>query len=136
LEDVARFTCADCGSTMNRDDHVCPYCGSSNRLIDHELDEAVAIESSTRLKARHGQPGEVAPHLKVYDDVLWNHDRQRKERRRMVTDLERDYYCQEWFDLETGERVWWKEGRLSDPDVHGKSARRRVEADTERPSDP
>jgi hypothetical protein len=68
----------------------------------------------------------VAPHIKIYNDVLWNYDRQRLERRCMETDSQRDYYKQEWFDLGTGETTWGpKEGRLSDPDMHGESARRR-----------
>jgi hypothetical protein len=46
------------------------------------------------------------------------------ERREMTTDSERDYYRQEWFSLRTGERTYFKEGKLSDPDTHGQSARR------------
>ena len=42
----------------------------------------------------------------------------------MVVDSERDYYLQTWYDLDTGECVYRKEGRLSDPDMHGQSARR------------
>jgi hypothetical protein len=46
------------------------------------------------------------------------------ERRVMQVDRDNDYYKQEWFDLETGERTYLKEGRLSDPDMHGESARK------------
>ena len=42
----------------------------------------------------------------------------------MVVDSERDYYLQTWYDIDTGECVYRKEGRLSDPDMHGQSARR------------
>ena len=66
----------------------------------------------------------MSPHIKVYVDVLWNHDRQRMERRTMHVDVENKYYKQEWFSLETGECVFSKEGKLSDPEMHGKSARR------------
>jgi hypothetical protein len=48
----------------------------------------------------------VAPHIKIYNDILWNFDRQRLERRYMETDSQRDYYKQEWFDLETGKTTW------------------------------
>jgi hypothetical protein len=66
-----------------------------------------------------------APHVKLYSEVLWNHDRQRMERREIYVDRENDYYKQEWFSLETGETTWGpKEGKLSDPGMHGKSARR------------
>jgi hypothetical protein len=74
-------------------------------------------------------PGGARPHVRVYNDVLFNHDRGRMERRLMHTDSERDYYSQQWYSLETGECVWSKEGRLSDPDVHGQSARRRRQED-------
>ncbi len=80
---------------------------------------------SFRTKHRSGQRGEVAPHLEVKDDVLWNHDRQRLERRHMVIDREADHYVQRWFDLETGLPTYDKEGHLSDPEMHGESARRR-----------
>ena len=40
----------------------------------------------------------------------------------MRVDSEREYYRQEWFDLHTGETTWGpKEGKLSDPDMHGES---------------
>jgi hypothetical protein len=80
---------------------------------------------SFRSQRRRGQPGEVAPYFTVYDDVRWNHDRQRLERRLMRVDREADGYVQEWYDLETGELTYRKEGRLSDPKLHGQSARRR-----------
>lgn len=64
------------------------------------------------------------PHIQLYSDVLWNHDRQREKRRELRVDAENDYYRQEWFDLATGESVWVKEGRLNDFDMHGQSARR------------
>jgi RNA polymerase subunit RPABC4/transcription elongation factor Spt4 len=74
--------------------------------------------------ASHLGTTNVAPHIKFYNDIRWNHDRQRMERYVMQSDKERDYYKQEWFSLETGKTVWVKEGKLSDPDMHGKSARR------------
>ena len=61
----------------------------------------------------------------MYNDVVWNHDRHRMERRVIHVDSHNDYYKQEWLSLETGERTYFKEGKLSDPDMHGKSARRR-----------
>ena len=66
----------------------------------------------------------VAPHIQVYNEICWNHGRQCMERRVMQVDRDNDYYKQEWFDLETGERTYLKEGRLSDPDMHGESARK------------
>jgi hypothetical protein len=88
------------------------------------IGDSVGLTDAVRVQARHGEPGLSSPHIKMYADVLWNHDRQRLERREMTTDSERDYYRQEWFNLQTGERTYFKEGKLSDPDMHGVSARR------------
>jgi hypothetical protein len=89
------------------------------------IDDSLGLTDGIRGQVRHGEPGVSSPHIKMYVDVLWNHDRQRTERRVMHIDSENDYYKQEWFSLETGERVCWKEGKLSDRDMHGVSARRR-----------
>jgi hypothetical protein len=56
--------------------------------------------------------------------VVGSYDRQNLERREMTTDSEKDYYRQEWFNLQTGERTYFKEGKLSDPEMPGESARR------------
>jgi hypothetical protein len=55
---------------------------------------------------------------------MLNHDRQRMGRREIRVDRANDHYVQEWTDLATGKVVWRKEARLSDPDMHGVSARR------------
>jgi hypothetical protein len=73
--------------------------------------------------AAAGRP-RVAPHIKLYSDIRWNYDRHRIERPVIHTGSENDFYKREWFSLETGECTYWKEGKLSDPDMHGKSARR------------
>jgi hypothetical protein len=54
---------------------------------------------------------------------VFNHDRGREERREIIVDSERDYYGQAWYDLDTRELTWIKEGCLSDPKNHSKSAR-------------
>jgi hypothetical protein len=64
----------------------------------------------------------------MYNDVVWSHDRQQMERRVIHVDSDNDYYKQEWFSLETGERTYFKAGKLSDPKMHGKSARRGKES--------
>jgi hypothetical protein len=90
--------------------------------------DGISPTDAMRGQLPHCPPGPVRPHVRVYNDILWNHDRQRMERRLMHTDSERGFYVQEWYALETGELAWRKEGRLSDPDLHGQSARRRREA--------
>jgi hypothetical protein len=95
-------------------------------VVDHEreITDDIGLTDQIKGQARHGEHGVVAPHIEFYSEVKWNHDRQRMERRVMHIDSENDYKKQEWFSLETGERVWWKEGKLSDPGMHGESARR------------
>jgi hypothetical protein len=46
----------------------------------------------------------------------------------MYVDDENDYYKQTWYSLETGAITWQKEGKLSDQDKHGESARLRRDA--------
>jgi hypothetical protein len=118
----SRMTCASCGASLDADDTDCPVCGSVDRNI--EVYDCGKVVDGLRVKARRGEPGEIRPHREVYDEVRWNHNRARNERRRIIADREQDYYSQEWYDLDTGELVWRKEGQLSDPKVHGESARR------------
>jgi hypothetical protein len=119
---MAIVTCLSCGGDVKPENSACERCGSADRAI-HDIDHAFGIDESLRLAKRHGQPGQVRPYELIFDEVRWNHDRQRNERRRMVVDRENDRYVQEWYHQETGER-WSKSGRLSDPEVHGESARR------------
>ena len=91
-------------------------------------DAGAGFESSLAIKARHGQPGQVRPFRETSDTVLWNHEHQQMARRRIVVDTETDDYLQEWTSLDTGVVLFRKEGRLSDPEMHGKSARRPREA--------
>ena len=60
----------------------------------------------------------------IRDEVAWNHDRQRAERRRMVIDRDTNEYVQEWSDLDTGEVTFVKRGPLDQAEMHGESARR------------
>jgi hypothetical protein len=83
----------------------------------------VSLGGPMKIPASNFEPRK-APSVKVYSDVVWSYDRQSPERREMTTDSERDYYRQEWFSLRTAERTYFKEGKLSDPDMHGQSARR------------
>jgi hypothetical protein len=125
-------SCSDCGTGLDGEDSntspvervPCPTCGSLARTAQVTNNDSAAAYDGFRLKARHGQPGEVKAHLESFDEVRWNADRQRLERRVMRVDRENDYYKQEWFDLQTGRCTFSKEGKLSDPDVHGESARR------------
>jgi hypothetical protein len=140
--------CAHCQTEFAPGDDRCPTCQSDDIMIGMKTPSGTRVSGPRdaprmRLQGRHKDDGHteyifsigappprtagrapVAPHIKMYNDIRWNHDRQRMERRAMYVDSDNDYYKQEWFSLETGEPTYVKEGRLSDLDVHGKSARR------------
>jgi hypothetical protein len=141
--------CAQCQTEFRPGLDRCPECDSDDIMVGMYTPSGMKVSAQRdatrmRLQARHfkghtryefstGAPplsgaareANVAPYLKMYNDVVWNHDRHRMERRVIHVDSDNDYYKQEWFSLETGERTYFKEGKLSDPDMHGKSARRR-----------
>jgi hypothetical protein len=94
----------------------------ARRGQDPDVTEWQAIvEPGSRPKGL-GRYSEHRPYLEMYSDIKWSHDRQSQERRELHVDRESNYNRQEWFSLETGETTFVKEGRLDDPDLHGKSA--------------
>lgn len=97
---------------------------SPNRAIYADVDAAVGLDTRINTQARYGAPGQIRPHRRTYDEIRSSHDRHRVERRIMITDNENDYYLQEWRTLDTDQVTWRKEGKLSDPALHGESARR------------
>lgn len=142
--------CSECQTEFAPGHDRCPACGSNNVMVGMYTPSGMRVSAHRdsakrmRVQARHGKEGKteyvfsvgslprpagrgrapVAPHIRMYNDVVWSHDRNQMERREMLVDSGNDYYKQDWFSLETGERTYFKEGRLSDPDMHGKSARR------------
>jgi hypothetical protein len=103
----------------------CPTCGGEDREIFADVDTWRFSDVQTGLKAREGGGvGEVRPYLEQSTKIRWNGDRQHYERVEIVVDRKNDYYRQSWFDCETRERTFHKEGRNSDPAMHGPSARR------------
>ena len=147
LEFTVLIHCAICQTTLTPGRDTCPACGSDDVMVGMYTPSGIKLsaqqgDARMRLQARKhedrtryefaigspavplSRPPGVAPHLRMYSEIKWSHDRQQMERREMLVDSENDYYKQEWFDLKTGERTYFKEGQLSDPDMHGKSARR------------
>lgn len=120
---MATTPCAHCGHQLAANEDRCPQCGSGDRIVNVE-DSVTLSEARLHLQARHGAPGEVRPHAEVSDEVKWNADRERFERRHIVVDRENNGYSQTWYDLDTGEIAWQKSGALDDPEMHGLSARR------------
>jgi hypothetical protein len=143
--------CSECQTEFAPGHDKCPACGSNNVMVGMYTPSGMKVSAHRdsakrmRLQARHTDEGKtqyevsigglmrrdargirpkVAPHIKMYNDMVWSHDRQQMERREILVNSDEDFYRQEWFDLKTGERTYFKEGRLSDPDMHGRSARR------------
>jgi len=139
--------CSQCSTEVPPPGDKCLACGSGDIMVGMRAPKGTIVSAPVdapriRLQARkhedrtrfefavggppppQSRPAGVAPHLRMYSDIRWSHDRQQMERREMYVDSENDYYRQEWFSLETGERTYFKEGKLSDPEMHGKSARR------------
>jgi hypothetical protein len=117
---MSRFACADCGDELEQDQVKCPACGSSDRLMETP-EIGHGIDVSTRLHKWCGRLGVVSPNRKLYSDVVRNPVRRRREYRIMVIDRENYRYLEEWYNLETGKLIWWKEGRLGDPGIYGRS---------------
>jgi hypothetical protein len=61
----------------------------------------------------------------MYNDVVWNHDRHRMERRVIHVDLATTTTSRSGSVWKPASALYFKEGKLSDPDMHGRSARRR-----------
>jgi hypothetical protein len=121
----APFFCAVCKTELDSPEPPCPTCGGMVCEIFADVDTWMFSDVETGLKAREGGGvGEVRPCLEQSTKIRWNGDRQRYERREIVVDRKNDRYRQSWFDRGTGERTFHKEGRNSDPTMHGKSARR------------
>ncbi|QSB14029.1 hypothetical protein JQS43_21200 [Natronosporangium hydrolyticum] len=82
------------------------------------------IREEVRVRKRDAPAGQVKPYEEVTDRTVWNGERGRLERRVIVIDRRNNKYSQTWYSLDTGEVTFAKSGDLSDPGMHGKSARR------------
>lgn len=123
---MAVYSCTDCASLLDRDDSRCDHCGSTNRSIHHVIDEAVAVDDWVAVKQKERDAPDRRPHRETTRKAhVWNHDRQQHEDMTLVVERDRDWYEQTWRDEKMGAVTFHKEGRLSDPSVHGESARRR-----------
>lgn len=128
--------CKNCGELLDEPINTpfdqrkpCPSCGSEARLYAMELGEEIALHDRLKLKARHGQPGEIRPFLEVQigDDLFrdtgeWN-------RREKIEDRENDRYMEHIVNPRTGEVIHHCEEPLSEH--HGDGSDRRMEHDKE-----
>lgn len=110
--------CAECGEELQPDDPACPECGSGNRLVI-DSDEAAAIESSWKLKGRHGTLGQVKPYLRTTVKREWSPSRSAWEEVMRVFDSDAHIYRETYRNLETGEITFQKEGAIEDQGLHG-----------------
>ena len=97
----------------------CPSCGSTARRIEMELEAKLSFHTKLRIKARHGQPGQVRPFLTLQtgDDLFvdtgeWN-------QREKVEDRDNDRYFELIINPKTGEVIHVCEEPLSKHQGHG-----------------
>ena len=109
--------CSACGEAYASEAHHCPDCGSGDRAL-HVGDASVSVESSLKLKARSGRPGEVKPHVeKTIKREYWR-DGRRWETVERTFDHDAQTYVEEYRDAETGALRFSKSGYLPDQGLH------------------
>jgi hypothetical protein len=126
--------CGKCGAVLSSPDAAtCPQCGRALSEIHVLVDEEVSLTLREKLhaKVRHGQPGEVAPHLEMVagDDLQRSSGRWLRLERRI--DRENDLYTEKLTDPETGEVVREVRERLSEHRGSGAAKQRDTSKDGE-----
>jgi hypothetical protein len=114
--------CSQCQTEFAPDHDSCPACGSNNVMVGMYTPSGMRVSAHRdaakrmRLQARHTEDGKtqyefsvggsrpsgagrvrptIAPHIRMYNDVAWSHDRHQMERRLIHVDTDNDYYKQE-----------------------------------------
>ena len=102
----------------------CPSCGSKARFFEIEPKGEVTFQKKLKLKARHGEPGQVKPflQLQIGDDLHrdtgeWNY-------REKIEDRENDRYLEHIVNRKTGEVIHHCEEPLSQHQGHGSAKRK------------
>ena len=136
---MAVTKCGKCGAVLSPPVHaasMCPGCGKALSEIRVLVEEEVPLTIRERLqtKVRHGQPGEVAPHLETTagDDLKWSTGRWLRVERRV--DRENDLYTETLTDPETGEVVREVHERLSEHRGRGAAKEVGTPGDGENPT--
>jgi hypothetical protein len=107
--------CSECQTEFPPGHDRCPTCGSNNVMVGMYTPSGMSVSAHRgnanrmRLQARHTDDGKtqyefsvgsprprsagsvrpnIAPHIRMYNDVVWSHDRQRMERRLIHVDSE------------------------------------------------
>ncbi len=122
-----RVYCAQCGEPLQEVPDAprapCPYCGSLSRNRRVSISASIEPHASLRAAARHGQAGEVKPHLEVRTGADWSRRLRRWVDRAMRVDREGDRYEEKVVDPLTGEVLHEDSGKLSDHTGHGDARR-------------
>ncbi len=124
--------CNTCGSLLDELPNIpleerlpCPSCGSKSRLYEKELNAEVKVRSSLKLKARHGQPGEVKPFLELQTGDSLFKETGEWNKREKIEDRENDRYVEHIVDPRTGEILHHCEESLRDHQGHGSAKRKK-----------
>lgn len=116
--------CNACGAVVTPDlpDGTrvpCAECGSVEQLVKVTIEDTVSFKSELRLAVRHGEPGEVAPHLEHRQGDSWSKKLGKWLYRTMRIDREADLYEEAVRDPESGEMIHRNVERLSEHRGHG-----------------
>jgi len=125
-----------CGKEYDPQAERCPACGSEDRSVEVSDQLGPKLRLGLKLDVRHGQPGEVRPHIEKTQREEYARDRRQWELVARTFDREAATYVEEYTNLKTGEVVYRKDAPLDDQSVHGPRARaKRKRRDDEPPSD-
>lgn len=110
--------CANCGEEAPADRAdgsrvTCPGCGSVARQRRIAMEDTVKVTSEREIKARHGQPGEVAPHLVHKTGDSWSYRFAKWMQRTVRVDRENNHYVESVTDPDTGPLFTMTRGPLA-----------------------
>jgi hypothetical protein len=100
-DDTARtILCSTCATPWASTDTACPSCGSPKRTVALYLTGTIMPRSRLHLRARHGQPGKVTPHLEIIDGSDQFRDTGEWRQVRRVIDRESNHYTERILDAD------------------------------------
>ena len=122
--------CDDCGAVVRPDlpdgtRAPCVACGGTTQQVRILIEETMTLHDEVRIAVRDGEPGLVAPHLRVRTGDSWSARLRRWLHRTMRIDRKNNTYEETVVDPQTGEVVHHDAGPLSAHRGHGDARRPR-----------
>lgn len=100
---------------------VCPRCLPEEKVRQSATIRVGDARNPSTMRLRAGS-GASATRLDVTMKVEWNHDREREERKVLVSDQRTGRRWERWYSIETGQLAWEKECDREDQSNHGPSS--------------